>query len=174
MRKGKVRKKKTRWLAVKPEVAWTSFESAIISPEEITKQVRDFNLAATDILADAYFLNSRYQVALTEKRNSDGTLVLTHLSIRRLDRGAIFDWRDLQRIKNELLGEEVEAIQIFPAESRLVDQANQFHLWALPPGEKLGIGFNERSVSEGSIGSSKQRPFSDNNKPRNLRKVGSE
>lgn len=38
---------------------------------------------------------------------------------------------DAQRIKNELLGDEYEACELYPAESRLVDGANQFHLWAI-------------------------------------------
>lgn len=53
-----------------------------------------------------------------------------HLSIHRKDRDPLIDWRHLQRIKNETVGPEVEAVQIFPAESNLVDTSNEFHLWA--------------------------------------------
>jgi hypothetical protein len=55
------------------------------------------------------------------------------LSIRRRERARLpRDWRDLQRIKAEIVGPEHEAVEIFPAESRLVDSADQFHLWVIP------------------------------------------
>lgn len=70
----------------------------------------------------------------------------TWLSIRRNDRKPIRDWRHFQRIKNELAGEEREAVELFPAESRLVDEANQYHLWVLPEGERIPVGWNVRMV----------------------------
>jgi hypothetical protein len=70
-----------------------------------------------------------------------------HLSIRNLRREAVRDWRDLQRIKNEIAGPEREAVEIYPAESRLVDSSNQYHLWVLPEGERVPIGYEERLVA---------------------------
>lgn len=52
-----------------------------------------------------------------------------HLSIRRNDRTAAHDWRHMQWIKNEIVGPECEAVEIYPSEKRVVDTANQFHLW---------------------------------------------
>lgn len=66
-----------------------------------------------------------------------------HLSVRRNDRTAIHDWRDLQRVKNDCVGAEREAVELYPAESRLIDCANQFHLWVLPEGTGVGVGFTE-------------------------------
>jgi hypothetical protein len=68
-----------------------------------------------------------------------------HLSIRRMDRAPARDWRDFQRIKNQLCGPEWEGVEIYPAESRLVDGANQYHLWCFP--FKIGFGFATRQVS---------------------------
>ncbi|EQD58904.1 hypothetical protein B2A_04191, partial [mine drainage metagenome] len=70
----------------------------------------------------------------------------THLSIRRVDRKACRDWRHFQQIKNQLCGKEREGLELYPAESRLVDTANQYHLWVMPPGVKLEIGWSRRSV----------------------------
>lgn len=111
--------------------------------------------------------NGKYQVTLRPQ----GELVM--LSIRREDRRPIMDWRDLQWIKNELVGPEREAIQVFPAESRLVDTANQYYLWALPEGVKLQFGFAERAVSERlevviDGQPSMQRPFADHVRPADL------
>ena len=66
------------------------------------------------------------------------------LSIKRLDKEPIHDWRDLQQIKNEVVGEEAEAIEIYPAESRKMDVANQYHLFAFTT--RIPIGFVGRAV----------------------------
>jgi len=66
------------------------------------------------------------------------------LSIKRLDKDTIHDWRDLQQIKNEVVGEEAEAIEIYPAESRKMDVANQYHLFAFTT--QIPIGFVGRAV----------------------------
>src|SRR5581483_2563761 len=102
------------------------------------------------------FRNDDYQVNVRKPANG-----LLHLSIRRTDRQPIHDWRELQEIKNQLVGEECEAIELYPAESRLVDQANQFHLWAFTdPTYRVPIGFTgPRSVSDVSIGKSVNRPL---------------
>ncbi len=66
----------------------------------------------------------------------------------------------MQRIKNELVGEECEGVELYPAESRLVDSSNQFHMFVCKePGTKFPFGFENRYVTEGSVFGSKQRPF---------------
>ena len=66
---------------------------------------------------------------------------LVHLSIRPLCGTARHDWRELQAIKNAILGAECEAVEIYPAESRLMDEANQFHLWGCStPGVRIPFG----------------------------------
>lgn len=71
-----------------------------------------------------------------------------HLSIKRNDKEPIHDWRHLQEIKNQIVGEENEAIEIYPAESRLVDMANQYHLWVFKDqAMKAPIGFKTRGVA---------------------------
>lgn len=75
-----------------------------------------------------YYINDVYQVDVRPV-NSSPLGPMIHLSIKRHDKEPIHDWRDLQDIKNELVGPENEAIEIYPAESRLVDMANQYHSW---------------------------------------------
>lgn len=109
--------------------------------------------------------NSRYTVLWRDVENPSGTLV--HLSIKRNDKNPMHDWRDLQRIKNEILGPEEEAMELYPAESRLVDAANQYHLWCFM-GLSAPFGYkSQRCVMEdvGETGG-KQRPFEE--KPEDL------
>jgi len=55
-----------------------------------------------------------------------------HLKVRRRDGRDGISWNQLQQVKNELLGEEVTAIEIYPAEYDLIDEAPIRHLWAVP------------------------------------------
>jgi hypothetical protein len=60
--------------------------------------------------------NSRY-IALVE-RWPDGSVV--HISYRRRDRKAFKDWRDAQMIKNDIAGPDLEAVELYPAITRLM------------------------------------------------------
>lgn len=46
-------------------------------------------------------------------------------------------------IKNDTCGDDCKGIEINPPMLRIVDTANQYHLWELPYGETVGIGFKE-------------------------------
>jgi hypothetical protein len=96
------------------------------------------------------FINEIYEVEVRPfKSGHKNWPEMIWLSIKRRDKEVIHDWRDLQRIKNELVGPEHEAMELYPAESRLVDTANQYHLWVLrDPNQKFPIGWNERLVQD--------------------------
>lgn len=112
----------------------------------------------TSIAMDPVYRNNKYQVAVREVPCPWGDMF--HLSIKRVDREPIHDWRDLQEIKNQLVGEEHEAIELYPAESRRVDSANQYHIWVLKEkGVKFPFGFNDRMITEEPLAGSKQRAF---------------
>lgn len=121
---------------------------------------------ATDyIMHDAsigqVFKNDIYQVLVRDTPMFGATGVW--LSIKRLDRQPIHDWRDLQEIKNQVVGREHEAVELYPAESRCVDTSNQYHLWCLAnPSVRFPLGFPDGAKMEASINGSVQRPF---NKP---------
>ena len=110
-----------------------------------------------NIDAKTLFHNNRYHVYVKLISTLWGDML--HLSIKRNDRGVWRDWRDLQRIKNEIAGPECEAVEMFPAESRMVDTANQYHLWVLPPGKRFPFGFTQRLVASKPGGIAEQRPF---------------
>lgn len=104
-----------------------------------------------------YWINDIYQV---EFRRFDEDCV--QLNIRRRDGDVIFrDWRHFQRIKNELLGSECEAVELYPAESRLVDTSNKYHLWGyMNPELRFPFGMDQRDVRSqgGSVPGLRQRP----------------
>lgn len=63
---------------------------------------------------------------------------VTHLMVGRHDQRSIDGpWDDLQRIKNELVGEDRLAVEVFPPEAELVNACPVRHLWVYPPGYTL-------------------------------------
>jgi len=110
------------------------------------------------------FKNNKYQVVKSvHESNQEGTPSLVWLSIKNINKKPIHDWRDLQEIKNKLVGEECEGLELFPAESRKTDMANQYHLWCfdspvfrLPFGFQKGITGDKKNAEKFGA---KQRPF---------------
>lgn len=82
----------------------------------------------------------------TVEEDLDGGM--SYISLKREDRQPVRDWRHLQSIKNEVVGPEREAFELFPAESRLMDTSNQYHLWVLPAGERMPIGTDDRDIMD--------------------------
>jgi hypothetical protein len=154
----------------KPRYKWQKLvKASTLKPAaeeliQITMKTYDIGKEAAHKLIEEYsleceiFINDIYQV---QRRVFSEKLV--HLNIRRRDGGPILrDWRHFQYIKNELIGEECEAIELYPAESRLVDSANKFHLWGVKdPEYRFPIGFDERDVQYGDSKNPgmKQRPL---------------
>lgn len=128
--------------------------------------VRDIILQQFDEDRREVWMNDLYVVLVLREANllpakDSGWPPMIWLSIRRIDREPIRDWRHLQIIKNELVGPEHEAVELFPAESRLVDSANQFHLFVLASDKiHFPFGFVERLVMNNApVANSKQREF---------------
>lgn len=126
---------------------WTPFIKTFIITQRATGE--EF-----DIREEGYigcFANNRYTVMVRPMYReqsiiSAGLEQPLWLSIRREDRAPVRSWRDMQRVKDEIAGPDREAVEIFPADARLVDTANQYHLWVMPPGTRVPFGFEERLV----------------------------
>lgn len=114
-------------------------------------------------------MNSRYQVSIWYDGAPDFPVwgEWAHLSIKTHDRSARHDWRDFQRIKNELCGPEWDALEVYPAESKLVDTANQYHLFAFTT-LKFPFGYQSRLIADGEsryARGTNQRPFDPSQRP---------
>jgi len=146
---------------------WTPFERAYVrtTGAELKRRMGHLRPEALDeewqseaiaLNRSEVYKNSRYQVNVDRDRGD-----FVHLSVKRLDKEPIHDWRDLQRIKNEIVGPEHEAFELYPAESRVVDTANQFHLWVLKDAEAtIPVGWREGlkvDADDAKVTGSKQR-----------------
>lgn len=160
------------WTPLLPCQKWTEAEARDVIEKEVALNPEQgwteeqVNKAIEDLVHSQIFKNHLYQVAYyppperTEDpaHGGEGWPPMIHLSIKRIDRQPVHDWAHLQRIKNELVGERHEAIELYPAEDRMVNMANQYHLWVVDdPEVRFPIGFHEgRHVSD-DIAASKAR-----------------
>ena len=87
----------------------------------------------------AIFQNNLYRAVV--RQMSDGT---NHISIRNMENSTEIPWKHKQQIKNDICGSEREAVELFPAMSRIVDAANQYHLWVYPEGYTIPMGFPKK------------------------------
>ena len=147
---------------MKTKIGWEPFEkkgftSDLFGSEKLTGELWQNNLFT--VVVD--------QVLSEERGDAQNAWVLV---IANNDGSARHDWRSFQRIKNELTGPESEAIELYPAESRLVDTSNEFFLWVFD--RKIDLGFAKRSVSLGG-GCVKQRPWREGCEPKELRECSS-
>jgi hypothetical protein len=125
--------------ALDPKQMAVKFQIPIAAAEQQVKAMR----------RQAVYMNEVYQVnvGLVEAPFGPACGDVAWLSIKRRDRAAVHDWRDLQEIKNRIVGADHEGFEIYPAESRLVDTANQYHVWVfLDPKVRLPVGFQRREV----------------------------
>lgn len=73
--------------------------------------------------------NNLYVVLIRPFTDEQGKR-MKHLAIRTASQLEP-PWRDLQRIKNEICGEEATAVQVMPPGSELIDEADMYHMWVI-------------------------------------------
>ena len=89
--------------------------------------------ALDDLISDETWGNDRYPVSVhLLDGDRDG---FVELAVHNHNRTPHVPWRHLQQIKNEVLGPDREAVQLFPAEDRLVATANEYWLYVYPVGK---------------------------------------
>jgi hypothetical protein len=82
----------------------------------------------------AAWVNQVMSVQISYEETQVGQM--THLWVRRHDGRPVL-WAEMQRVKNELVGPERVGVEVFPAETNLVDVAPMYHLWIYPEGYQL-------------------------------------
>ena len=145
MSKKRKTQQKREWLPLQLTAPLPKSAEFVASLPELHRKVYEDEQRLYDEGKQHMWQNDLYVVISKVEDNG-----FTWLSIRRQDRKPIRDWRHFQRIKNELCGPEREAVELFPAESRLVDAANQYHLWVWPEGEHVPLGWEVERMVTGS------------------------
>lgn len=117
---------------------WTALQRCEPNPQYLAmlESIEDLSKKRIEVWA-----NEHYQV--TARIYPDG---LVHLSCKREDRLPIHDWRQLQQMKNEIVGPDRWAVEVYPDETCIVDTSNEYHLWVLPPDADIPFAFMESEV----------------------------
>ncbi len=123
---------------------WGDWERRTFAPDQVRNTVMARMLCA--------YVNRVYSVQVYECEVEELGIV-THLALRRHDTLMPRAWSDLQRIKDELVGPERVAVEVFPKRTQLVDVANMAHLWVFPEGYELpfGLHINAWGVQGGDL-----------------------
>jgi hypothetical protein len=127
-------------LLAQPPGYFESYVGTVPDPMQRVRLVEEF-IRRMD--AARLYANETYRV---EVRHAPPFI---HLDIIRRDGAHCTNWRDFQQIKNEIIGPEYEGVELFPAESRLVDTSNEYHLWiAADPSFRFPFGYARRIIAE--------------------------
>ena len=79
------------------------------------------------------------------------------LGISSKDGAPRHDWRDFQKIKNDIVGTDWEAVELYPGEGRLIDPSNYYILYCAP---RIPIGEHGRRIVMNETNCiAPQRPF---------------
>jgi hypothetical protein len=127
---------------LRPDIAFARRVSARLKPSRKWEPLRFISNDYITGVMKAIWGNTLYTVS--REHHPDGWPFgggeFVRLGIHSPDGEPRHDWRDFQRIKNQLCGEEWEAVELFPAESRLVDPSNFYILWCAP---RIELGLYE-------------------------------
>jgi hypothetical protein len=88
----------------------------------------------------AFWQNNRISVQHYRVQSAWGEI--EHLIVRRNDEEPIHDWHVLYRVVREIFPGRT-AIEVYPPDEELIDQANIYHLWVLPEGFRVPFGIAE-------------------------------
>lgn len=80
------------------------------------------------------YTNEIFSVLVRELKDGVKHLAVTSLSEIRPT------WPEMQRIKSEIAGEEATAVEVYPPESEVVDDANMYHIWVITGPLSFSLG----------------------------------
>jgi len=133
------------------EEAWARYRKLAEADPDPAHDADFYRRTYMTVLNDEHYQNSRYQVRVRREMIADGEggeMEMVQLAIRRHDMQPIHDWLDKQRIKDELVGRECEGVELFPARSRMMDTANEYHLWVVKSDTyRWPVGFHYDAVT---------------------------
>lgn len=110
--------------------------------------------------------NSRYQVYLQRFSSQDGGPDAIYLFFQRIDQNQLIPYRDKMRVKDELVHPECEAIELFPARSRVSSLISGCALWIIDdPVYRFPFGFSRRVVTDIALDGAVQEPWLPEERP---------
>jgi len=117
--------------------------------EELDPAVARENLG---VLVERVWRNDRCMVLAHSlpsalfKDHEGQAIMIMHLAMVGTKDRTDLTWDEAQRAKTELLGADIEAIELYPAADRVMEGLTERHLWAFPKGMKFPLGFVPQNV----------------------------
>jgi hypothetical protein len=108
--------------------------------EKLTR-LNDTEVRALGLLADEVWRNDVYLVSVMRAAGKWEGQTVVHLSIKRHDAQPVTDWPEKQAIKNQLVGENCEGLELYPAETRK-------HDLIADPTYRLPFGWSGRATAD--------------------------
>ena len=107
---------------------------------------------------EIFYANELYQATVDyshwDAKSREGYI---YISLKNHKRTTNVSWQHKQWIKNDICGVEAEGVELFPAENRMVNSANQYHIWVLTENRKIPCGWHEgRLVTDNTVEGAKQ------------------
>lgn len=78
------------------------------------------------------FKNTRYIVMVYENSPTTQGNAVRVMIQKHNDTPILNHWSEMQKIKNEIFGEETVAVEYYPAKSQLIDDYNIYWFWIFP------------------------------------------
>ena len=110
-------------------VARKLLKSAETPFEQINLTIRDHPKWMTRC-----YRNNRYTVMIDDQRPVSTGFAIVAMVQNHLNQPIVRHWSEMQRIKNEIFGNETVSIEYCPPESQLTDLANVYWMWIFPEG----------------------------------------
>ncbi len=101
-----------------PPAEYAMYRNAPMFPKDMTRAFR----------------NNRYIVTVYDYSETTAGYAIRAM-IQSLTGEAFHNWEDLQRVKNECFGEDVVAIEYYPAQAEVRNSHNIYWLWIFEPGQ---------------------------------------
>lgn len=80
------------------------------------------------------YKNTRYIVMVYDNHPVSTGFATCALIQKHDDTPIVRHWSEIQKIKNEIFGENTVAIEYYPAQNDLVDEHNIYWIWLFPKG----------------------------------------
>jgi len=102
-------------------------------PETEFKEIDLTDKGCPSWMTRAYH-NERYVVMINDNCKTDKGTAIRAMVQQHDDKPIENHWSKMQKIKNELFGEETMAIEYYPRESKLTNDHNIYWMWIFPEG----------------------------------------
>jgi len=111
-------------------------------PAWVRHQLLPGQVGSTGWLPEIYAAHVNQVFTVLERDAGSG---ITHLMISSLS-GIRPTWLEAQRIKNDIAGTSATAVEVYPPQGEVVDDADAYHLWVLPAPFPATIFEGQRNV----------------------------